>query len=89
VKILSHKNRKEYFMKPLGLPEGSVRALILLALVLAVVFPVFVLVFMRQDIPPTVDKYLTMLAGAVILLIREYIGLRKQQDENKPGEGKE
>lgn len=71
-------------MKPLGLPEGSVRAIILLALVFAIVFPVFVLVFMRQDIPPTVDKYLTMLAGAVILLIREYIGLRKPQEPEEP-----
>lgn len=75
-------------MKPLGLPEGSVRAMILLGLVFGVVFPVLVFVFRQTDIPPTIDKYLTGLMTAVILLVREYIGLREASDKKPADEGK-
>ena len=70
-------------MKPLGLPEGSIRAIMLIALVFSVVFPVLVFVFRQADIPPTIDKYLTSLLAAVILLVREYIGLRAEADKKK------
>jgi len=69
-------------MKPLGLPEGSVRAILLILLTVGVVFPVFIFVFRQMDIPPTIDKYLTTIATAVILLIREYLGLRIQQQKD-------
>ncbi len=70
-------------MKPLGLPEGSIRAILLIMLTFGVIFPVFVFVFRQMDIPPTIDKYLSGLMTAVILLIREYIGLRGKQEQPK------
>jgi hypothetical protein len=70
-------------MEPLGLPKGSVRAIILVLLTLGITFPVFIFVFTHQEIPATVDKYLGTLMAGVILLIREYLGLRGKQDENE------
>lgn len=60
-------------MEPLGLPKGSVRAIILLALTAAVVIPVFVFMFRQTDIPPGIREFLTALVIADIGLIKDYL----------------
>jgi hypothetical protein len=63
-------------MKPLGLPEGSVRAIILIALTSAIVLPVFVFMFRQTDVPPGIREFLGMLAMADVNLIKDYITKR-------------
>lgn len=60
-------------MKPLGMPPGSVRAIILLALTAAVVIPVFVFMFRQTDIPAGIREFLTALVIADIGLIKDYL----------------
>lgn len=71
-------------MKPLGLPEGSVRAILVLGALFAVVFPVLIFVFRSTDIPQGVKEVLIFLAGALTGLIKDYINQRNGDAPQTP-----
>lgn len=73
-------------MNPLGLPEGSVRAIILIALTSAIVIPVFVFMFRQTDIPPGINQFLTTLVVADIALIKDYLSHRSERSADKTTE---
>ena len=68
-------------MTPLGLPQGSVRAIILIALTAAIVIPVFVFMFRQTDIPPGIREFLTALVIADLGLIKDYLSNRPSDDK--------
>lgn len=70
-------------MKPLGLPEGSVRAILVLGALFAVVFPVMVFVFRSTDIPQGVKEVLIFLAGALTGLLKDYINYRSTEEKKE------
>lgn len=72
-------------MRPLGLPEGSVRAIILIALTAAIVVPVFVFMFRQTDIPPGIKEFMTALVIADIALIKDYLSQRSSSNSPETG----
>ncbi len=62
----------------LGMPSGSVRAIILLGLTAAIVVPVFVFMFRQTDVPTGIGNFLTTLLVGLVGLIKDYIQERKE-----------
>lgn len=67
--------------KPLGLPEGSIRAIIILAMVWIVVFPITIAIFKREDIFPAVKDLLLFAMGAAVGLLKDYTSQRKAEEK--------
>lgn len=70
--------------KPLWMPEGSVRAILVLGSLLTVLIPVLVFVFRKEDIPQSVKEVIIFIAGSTTGLIKDYItGRREENNEVK------
>ena len=72
------EEKKSWFNpdKPLWLPEGSVRGLLILGLTGAVIVVILKSVVLSTDIPLNVEKLLSALLPAIVLLIKDYINSR-------------
>ena len=72
------EEKKSWFSpdKPLWLPEGSVRGLLILGLTGAVIVVILKSVVLSTDIPLNVEKLLSALLPAIVLLIKDYINSR-------------
>lgn len=70
-------------MKPLWMPEGSVRAILVIGALLTVMIPVFVFVFRGEnyDVPQGVKEVIIFVAGGTIGLIKDYLTTRKENGE--------
>ena len=68
--------------KPLWLPDGTVRALLVLGLTWAVVVIMLKFAVYREEIPQSVEKIMMALLPAIVLLIERYITTRSE--EKKP-----
>jgi len=78
--------------EPLGLPRGSIRAILVLLAALTVIIPVFVYVFRGGEIPGTVKELVIFTAGGLMGLIKDYINYRvkaNERDDNGNGNGKQ
>lgn len=62
--------------EPLGLPKGSVQAIVIILLVMAVVFPVAAGVLRNEDLHPNTQQFLTAVVVAVVGLIKDYMNHR-------------
>jgi hypothetical protein len=70
-------------MKPLGLPEGSIRAMIILAMLWIIIFPITIAIFKKEDIFPAVKDLLMFAMGVAAGLLKDYFSGRKTE-EDKP-----
>lgn len=66
---------------PLWMPEGSVRAVLVLGALLTVIVPVFVYVFKSEDIPQGVKEVVILIAGGSLSLIKDYITHKSKTDD--------
>ena len=69
--------------EPLGLPKGSVTAVLVLSLVLPLAVAMFVYVFQTKDIPQSVKEVMLVLIGVASQVIRDYIASRKEAEQIK------
>lgn len=71
-------NENKWFdkLQPLWLPQGSVRALLVISLTIAVVVVVLKSVAFGTDIPQNVSALLDKLLPAIVVLISQYINAR-------------
>lgn len=69
--------------KPLWLPEGTVRALIVLGLTYAIIVILFKAILMQQEIPSGVAQIVRELLPALVLIIKQYIDQRTSETNNQ------
>lgn len=76
------KNPSVIKQHPLWMPEGSVRAILVIGSLLTVMIPVFVFVFRGEnyDVPQGVKEIIIFVAGGSITLIKDYIVGRTKQN---------
>lgn len=67
---------------PLWMPEGSVRAILVIGALLTVLVPIFVFVFRKEEIPQGVKEIVLFIAGGTISLIKDYITTRKNGSDH-------
>jgi hypothetical protein len=70
-------------MKPLGLPEGSIRAMIILAMLWIIIFPITIAIFKKEDIFPAVKDLLLFAMGVSAGLLKDYFSGRKTETPEK------
>ena len=63
--------------EPLGMPKGSVTALLALFLVFPLALAMIVYTFGKNDIPPSVKDIMLVLVGVAGKVIGDYIASRK------------
>lgn len=73
---MSFWNNKE----PLGLPTGTVRAVLVLLFGVAVIFPVFKFAAYEQDIPQSVKEIMLVLVGGLQAIISKYFEIRAKTE---------
>jgi hypothetical protein len=74
--------------EPLGLPKGSVTALLAIFLVFPLALAMVVYTFAANDIPPSVKDIMLVLVGVAGKVISDYIYSRKNGNGEKPEEAK-
>lgn len=65
--------------QPLWLPKGSVRAILVLLMTVAIIFPVFKFVVFHEEIPQTVVQILSLLFGGLIGIVKDYFNSRSTE----------
>lgn len=68
--------------QPLWLPEGSVRAILILILTGSVAGIMIKFAAYQEEIPTSVEKIMSALLPALVLLIDKYISSRAAQNGN-------
>lgn len=71
--------------QPLGLPPGTVRAILVLMAMVGILYPVFQLVTWQGTLDPAVKDVLLVLLGALPGLVKDYIAMRNVQTGNGDG----
>lgn len=64
---------------PLWLPVGSVRAILVILMTLAIIVPVFKFVAFHEEIPQSVVTILSLLFGGLIGIVKDYFNLRSAE----------
>lgn len=67
---------------PLGLPEGSIRALLVIMFSVAIVVPLFKSTLYQTEIPQGTRELLMFLFGALTQIISRYFESRKGEYED-------
>lgn len=70
--------------QPLWLPQGTVRALVVLGLTYAIVVILLKSILLETDVPPGVAQYMRELTPAVVLIIKGYIDSRATETNQSP-----
>lgn len=68
---------------PLGLPKGSVRAIIVFVLILPVPVLLIRYGFMKEEIPLSVKDVLLVMAGFIFKIIEIYFNTREKEEETE------
>ena len=68
---------------PLGLPKGSIRAIIVFILILPVPVLLIRYGFMKEEIPLSVKDVLLVMAGFIIKIIEIYFNAREKEEETE------
>lgn len=67
---------------PIWLPRGTVRAILVLIAMIAVVYPIFKLVTLGGTLDPAVKEIMLVLVGGLIGLVKDYITSRDSANGN-------
>jgi hypothetical protein len=69
---------------PLWVPQGTIRALLVLGLTWALIIIMLKFAVYKEEIPATVKELMASLLPAIVLLIKDYLSLRKSEAQIKP-----
>ena len=66
--------------QPLWLPAGTIRAVLVLSLTFTIIAILLKFAAYHEDIPPGMKEFMTGAITAIVLLIKDYINQRADED---------
>ena len=66
--------------QPLWLPAGTIRAILVLSLTFTIIAILLKFAAYHEDIPPGMKEFMTGAITAIVLLIKDYISQRGDED---------